>query len=165
MNRKLKVLYEKHPHIKPVYICAQHPCKEQDRNGFLHAATLSQAQPEASARKLAGIKIAVDTLRLAWRYNPLLLATGTAALMLAPGLAIATWVGYRYIFLGVSHFVWGIIAIVLTAVGFIALLLAMLTIYLKHMELRIMRTIQALRDQLLSQQTPHRAVPQPKELD
>jgi dolichol-phosphate mannosyltransferase len=115
--------------------------------------------------KLAGIKIAADTLRLAWRYNPLLLATGTAALMLAPGLAIATWVGYRYIFLGVSHFVWGIIAIVLTAVGFIALLLAMLTIYLKHMELRIMRTIQALRDQLLSQQTPHRAVPQPKELD
>jgi cell division protein FtsL len=59
----------------------------------------------------------------------------------------------------------GIIAIVLTAVGFIALLLAMLTIYLKHMELRIMRTIQALRDQLLSQQTLHRAVPQPKELD
>jgi len=113
--------------------------------------------------KLAGVRIAVDMLRLAWRYNPLLLITGTAALMLVPGLALAAWVGYRYLFLGVSHFVWGIIAIVLTAVGFVALLLAMLAIYLKHMELRITRTIQALRDQLASsQRAANRAGAQPE---
>jgi len=110
--------------------------------------------------KLAGVRIAVDMLRLAWRYNPLFLITGTAALMLVPGLAIAAWVGYRYIFLGVSHFVWGIIAIVLTAVGFVALLLAMLAIYLKHMELRITRAIQALREQPPSKAARRAAQPE-----
>ena len=105
--------------------------------------------------KLAGIRIALDMLRLAWRYNPLLLVTSSAALLLVPGLAIATWVAYYYLFLGITHFVWGIIAIVLTAVGFIALLLAMLTVYLKHMELRITRTIQTLKEQTPSQRTTH----------
>ncbi|NAZ11426.1 MAG: hypothetical protein GU361_01655, partial [Desulfurococcales archaeon] len=86
---------------------------------------------------------------------PLLLITGTAALLLIPGLAIAAWVAYRYLFLGITHFVWGIIAIVLTAVGFIALLLAMLTVYLKHMEHRIIRTIQTLKEQPPSQNPTH----------
>ena len=96
------------------------------------------------AKKLSvkhGFQIARDMFLLALRYNPAFLISLAAALLAVPGLLLAAWVAYKWIFLGVKHYVWGIIAFALIAGGAAAGAVAALTLYLKRMEMRLMRLL------------------------
>jgi glycosyltransferase involved in cell wall biosynthesis len=90
-----------------------------------------------------GLHIAWDMAALALRYNPAFFLSFAAALLALPGLGIAAWVAYKWIFLGVKHYVWGIIAFALVAGGVSAGAVAVLTLYLKRMEIRILRSLEA----------------------
>jgi dolichol-phosphate mannosyltransferase len=94
--------------------------------------------------KRHGFRIMLDAVRLALRYNPVFLLFAAASLVLLPSAALAAWVGYRWLVLGVKHYVWGIIAVVGLGVGVISLLLAVMSLYLKRLELRILERIQQL---------------------
>jgi len=93
---------------------------------------------------LDGLRIGLDMVRLAWRYNPTFVLFSLGSLLLLPGLAIGAWVAYEYLLLGVKHHVWGIIAVVLASTGFNSLLLAIMSIYLKHLEYRMNRRVTEL---------------------
>ena len=58
-----------------------------------------------------GLHIAWDMAALALRYNPAFFLSLAAALLALPGLGIAAWVAYKWVFLGVKHYVWGIISL------------------------------------------------------
>jgi len=88
-----------------------------------------------------GLQIARDMVLLALRYNPAFLISLAAAFLAVPGLLLAAWVAYKWIFLGVKHYVWGIIAFALIAGGAAAGAVAVLTLYLKRMEIRVLRRL------------------------
>lgn len=96
-----------------------------------------------------GFTIAYDMIRLALRYNPLLLFYSLVALLLVPGALIGAWVTYRLLFDGVKHYVWGLIALILVASGFNGLMLASLMLYFKRLEMRLRRFMEG-RDYLRS---------------
>lgn len=96
---------------------------------------------EKKLKAVHGLKIAIDLLRLVWRYNPVLFIFMVASLLVIPGLALGAYVAYYYFFEGVRYHVKGIIAIVLTASGFNAFLLGVLSLYLKRMELRLRKLV------------------------
>lgn len=88
-----------------------------------------------------GILIALDMLRLGLRYNPTFFMFLTASLLAIPGFAIAGWVAYRWVVIGVKHYVWGIIGATLASVGTLSAVMALLALYLKRMEIRILKQI------------------------
>jgi len=94
---------------------------------------------------LDGFKIARDTLRLTWRYNPTFLIFLLGSLLLIPGLVLGGYVAYHYFFTGIKYYVKGLIAIMLTLAGFQSLIAAIITLYVKRIELRILRSIEDLR--------------------
>jgi len=67
------------------------------------------------------------------------------ALLLIPGLILGAYVAYHYFFTGMKYYIKGLIAIMLTTVGFLSMLLAILAIYLKRMEFRFMRMLRLYR--------------------
>lgn len=89
-----------------------------------------------------GFRIMFDAVRLAWRYNPTMVIFALGSLPLAPGVPILLWVFYEYVFRGVEHFVWAIISLQLVSVGFISMLLAVVSLYLKRMEYRLIERIE-----------------------
>jgi dolichol-phosphate mannosyltransferase len=98
--------------------------------------------PEAKKlRVVHGLRIALDMLRLTWRYNPVFTIFALGALLLIPGLALGAWVGYHYLFTGIKYYVKGLIAIVTTLVGLLFLALAIITLYIRRTELRLRRYI------------------------
>lgn len=94
---------------------------------------------------LHGLEIAKDIVRLTWRYNPAYLIFMLGSLLLVPGLLLGFFVAYHYFFTGVKYYVKGIIAIVLTATGFISLLLAIMAVYTKRLEIRTRRKLEEIR--------------------
>ncbi len=99
---------------------------------------------DPSAKKLKvlhGFRIALDMLRLTWRYNPAFAIFALGALLLVPGLALGAWVGYNYFFTGINYYVKGIVAIVTTLVGLVFLALAILAFYIRRTEIRMRRYI------------------------
>jgi dolichol-phosphate mannosyltransferase len=92
-------------------------------------------------RVVHGLRIALDMLRLTWRYNPVFTIFALGALLLIPGLALGAWVGYHYLFTGVKYYVKGLVAIVTTLVGLLFLALAIIALYIKRTELRLRRYI------------------------
>lgn len=97
-----------------------------------------------------GASILWDMIRLAWRYNPTMIIFALGALLLIPGLTLTAYVGYHYLAHGIKHYVKGLIAIALVTTGVISLLLTILAIYLKRMEIRILKQIkQANKKQTL----------------
>ena len=92
-----------------------------------------------------GFSILLEMLRLARRYNPTFLVFAAGSLLLVPGLALGGWVAYRYLEYGVMHHVKGLAAIGLTAAGVQSLLLALLALYLKRSEIRLLSSIRRLR--------------------
>jgi len=92
-------------------------------------------------RVVHGLRIALDMLRLTWRYNPVFTIFAVGALLLIPGLALGAWVGYHYFFTGIKYYVKGLIAIVTTLVGLLFLALAIITLYIRRTELRLRRYI------------------------
>ncbi|MEL9989872.1 MAG: glycosyltransferase family 2 protein [Thermoproteus sp.] len=90
-----------------------------------------------------GLQIALDAFRLSWLYNPLFLLGSLGALLLAPGVLLASWVAYKWIFLGVKHYVWGIISFSLMGAGIVSGSVAVLSLYIKRMERRLIRAIRS----------------------
>ncbi|RLF17103.1 MAG: glycosyl transferase [Thermoprotei archaeon] len=88
-----------------------------------------------------GFLILREMIRLAWRYNPTFFIFAMGSLPLILGLILGTYVAYYYLFVGVVYYMKGLIAIILTLVGFQSLLLAILSLYLKRMEYRLMRIL------------------------
>jgi dolichol-phosphate mannosyltransferase len=96
---------------------------------------------DPSAKKLRvkhGLRIALDMVRLTWRYNPAFLIFAIGSLLLIPGLGLGTWVLYRYYFHGVIHSIRGLAAIVMTGVGLQMLNSAIMTLYVKRIERRVL---------------------------
>ncbi len=91
-----------------------------------------------------GFHIAWEMLRLAWHYNPVFIAFALGSLILIPGLLLDLYVAYKYVALGAKHYVKGIIGVTLTAAGAASLLLAILSLYMKRMELRLVRKLEEL---------------------
>lgn len=89
-------------------------------------------------RALHGVKIALDMLRLSWRYNPAFTIFMLGGLMLVPGLVLGAYVAYHYFFTGVRYYVKGLAAIMLTLTGLMSFSMGILTVYLKRLELRLL---------------------------
>ena len=70
-----------------------------------------------------GASIALKMLSLAYRLNPTLPLTLAGALLLAPGIALAGWVAYRFFYEGVPHYLLGTLAIILILLGGVSLAL------------------------------------------
>jgi len=95
-----------------------------------------------------GFLIVRDIVRLAWRYSPVSFILLLSALLLIPGLALGVYVAYYYFFLDINYYVKGIAAITMTSSGFIALILGILTLYLKRMEIRLKKMIESLESMI-----------------
>jgi dolichol-phosphate mannosyltransferase len=96
---------------------------------------------DPSAKKLRvkhGLRIALDMIRLTWRYNPAFLIFAIGSLLLIPGLGLGAWVLYRYYFHGVIHSIRGLAAIVMTGVGLQMLNSAIMALYVKRVERRVL---------------------------
>jgi|Deesub1362B_J571_1020462.scaffolds.fasta_scaffold00003_141 dolichol-phosphate mannosyltransferase len=91
-----------------------------------------------------GVKIAWSIITLSWTYNPLFILFALGSLALIPGLGLMAYVGWELIFRGVKHYVLGIISLIVTSLGIISFLFAILTLYLKRMETRLNRSYQEL---------------------
>jgi len=90
-----------------------------------------------------GLQILREIIRLTWRYNPTFFIFTIGALLLIPGLSLGAYVAYHYLFTGIKYYVKGLIAIILTLAGSQSLLLAILSLYIKRMEFRIIRAVKA----------------------
>ena len=88
-----------------------------------------------------GFYILIDMMKLAWHYNPTTIIFGLGALLLIPGIVLASYVGYYYLVHGIKYYVKGLVAVALLTTGVISLHLTILAIYLKRMELRILKQI------------------------
>ena len=88
-----------------------------------------------------GYRILKTIIKFALKYNPTFFALALGAFLLIPGLALGAYVMYHYFFTGIKYYVKGLVAIMLTLVGFQSLLLAILSLYLKRMEYRLLRII------------------------
>jgi len=103
-----------------------------------------RADPRAKKlRVFHGAWIAMEILRMAWRYNPVFTVLFAGALLLVPGLALGAYVAYHYFFTGIKYYVKGIVAIVLTLAGFQSFLLSIISLYLKRVELRLLRLLKS----------------------
>ncbi len=97
-------------------------------------------RPRLGKKKLRpwhGLKIALDMLRLSWRYNPTMVMFFAGALLLVPGLVIGGITAYQFYFKHVDHFVNAIMALIVTATGFNSLLLGVQSLFLKRLEIRV----------------------------
>ncbi|MEM4848638.1 MAG: glycosyl transferase, partial [Ignisphaera sp.] len=102
--------------------------------------------PKAKKLKVFhGLKIAIDMIRLTWRYNPAFLVFILGSLVLIPGLVLGAWVGYHYFFVGINYYIKGLVAIMLTLAGFNSLIAAIISLYLKRVEIRINKQLEDIR--------------------
>ncbi len=91
-----------------------------------------------------GFSIFWDIVRLSWRYSPVFLIFILGSLLLIPGLGLGAYVAYYYFFEGITYHVKGLAAIAITLAGFQSLLLALLSLYMKRMEIRITRSLRRI---------------------
>ncbi|MEM3980833.1 MAG: glycosyltransferase [Ignisphaera sp.] len=102
--------------------------------------------PKAKKLKVFhGLKIAIDMIRLTWRYNPAFLVFILGSLVLIPGLVLGAWVGYHYFFVGINYYIKGLVAIMLTLAGFNSLIAAIISLYVKRVEIRINKQLEDIR--------------------
>jgi glycosyltransferase involved in cell wall biosynthesis len=92
-------------------------------------------------KKMHGISIVLSSIRLMLEYNPLFFMFLASSAVLVPGAIIIGYVAFELIFRGINHHVWALAGISLSGVGYISLLLAVLALYLKRLEYRIMKFI------------------------
>lgn len=84
-----------------------------------------------------GARIALDMLKLAWKYNPVFFIAMIGSALLLPGLVLAGYVAYNYAAYGIKYHVKGLLASIAVSMGMVSLLLAVLALYLKRMEWRL----------------------------
>jgi len=92
---------------------------------------------EAKLRALHGFNIALDMLRLSWRYNPASTIFIIGVVILIPGLILGAYAGYHYFFTGIKYYVKGLAAIIMTLTGLMSISLGILSLYLKRLEFRL----------------------------
>lgn len=92
-----------------------------------------------------GISILKTMFDLAWSYNPVSILFFVASLLVIPGTILGGWVFYRYMLYGVVHYVRALIAIIMVTTGLNALMLAILALYLKRQEIRLIRMFKRAR--------------------
>jgi len=97
---------------------------------------------------LHGIKIAIDMIRLTWRYNPVFIIFFMGSLLLVPGIILSGWVLYQYLTTGVKYYVKGILAAIMSVGGFVSLALAILSLYFKRMEYRLRRRLMEIEKRI-----------------
>jgi dolichol-phosphate mannosyltransferase len=95
-----------------------------------------------------GISILFNIILLSWWYNPIFVMFFLGSLLLIPGIGIALWVLYEYLFLGIKHYVWGLIAVAGGTAGLISFMLAILSLYIKRVERRIIANLKDLERRL-----------------
>jgi len=95
-------------------------------------------------KHLHGVVIMLDAVKLAWRYNPVFFIFICGSLILIPSTLILGWVAYKLFFLGIKHYVWAIIGTSGLGVGIVSLLLAVMALYIKRMEYRLLERIEKL---------------------
>jgi dolichol-phosphate mannosyltransferase len=88
-----------------------------------------------------GLKIAISEFRLAINSNPVFFIFGLGTLIIIPAIIILGWTAYQYLFLSITHFVWIIIAMTMGGAGFISFLLAILALFIKRSEFRIIERV------------------------
>jgi dolichol-phosphate mannosyltransferase len=103
---------------------------------------------EKKLKRRDGIKITLTAFRLALRSNPVFVIFGLGTLALIPAIVILAWVGYQYASFGISHFVWGIMAITLGGAGYVSFLLAILAVFIKRTEFRIVERVNQFEREL-----------------
>ncbi|ACB39409.1 glycosyl transferase family 2 [Pyrobaculum neutrophilum V24Sta] len=64
-----------------------------------------------------GLSIALKSLSLAYRLNPTLSLSLLGALLLVPGVALGSWVAYRFFYQGVPHYMLGLLSLILLMLG------------------------------------------------
>ena len=94
-------------------------------------------------RIVDGLRIGYDMIRLAWRYHPVFFVTFLGSLLLIPGLILGGYVAFYYFFFHIKYYVKGLIAILLTIAGFQSFLVAIMALYLKRVELRMIRRVES----------------------
>jgi len=100
---------------------------------------------EKKLRVRHGFSILTSIVRLSLRYNPLFFILLLGALLLIPGLGLGAFVAYHYFFRGVSYFVKGLTAVLLTVAGLQLLVAAAIVLYLKRLEIRLLKTLRQNR--------------------
>ncbi len=95
-----------------------------------------------------GLFIGKDIINLAWRYNPAFFIFSLGGLLLIPGLLLGGYVAYHYFFTGVKYYVKGLVAIMLTSTGLTSIIMAILALFVKRVERRIIRRVAQLEKML-----------------
>jgi len=95
-----------------------------------------------------GILIALDMLRLAYRYNPATLFLAASLLALLVGGAILVHVAIDYLLHGIKHHVRALIGLGIASAGFVGAMLSLFAVFVKRMELRLYRRIRELEENL-----------------
>ncbi len=90
-----------------------------------------------------GLRIGYNMLGLAWRYNPAFFIFFLGSLLLIPGLIMGGWVAYMYFFMGVKHYVKGVLSVLTTLVGVQFFAMAIMALYLRRIELRFIKRMEA----------------------
>lgn len=91
---------------------------------------------------LHGFKIALDVLRLSWRYNPTFLVFMTGALLLVPGITLGVYYIVNLVVYGIKYYFKGLVGVILTVAGLQSLSMALLALYFKRMEFRLRRLME-----------------------
>ena len=100
---------------------------------------------EKKLRVKHGLDIMSQMIHFSIMYNPVFLVFLLGAILLIPGLILGFWVAYEYYAYGYKYYVKGLIAIILSATGFQSLVVALLSLYLKRTEIRLLRSLRRLR--------------------
>jgi dolichol-phosphate hexosyltransferase len=102
---------------------------------------------KAKLKRRHGLSILADAIKLTWRYNPALFIFAIFSALFIPAVYITGWVGYRYFILGQRHYVWAILGAITGGVALISFSLAVVSLYLKRFEYRILERLDRLEGQ------------------
>ena len=96
-------------------------------------------------KKSHGFHILSDIIRLTWRYNPTFFIMALGSTLAIPAFTILAWVAYELSFKGIKHHVWAMLGTVMASTGITSLILAIMALYLKRMEYRIIQRIREIQ--------------------
>ncbi len=88
-----------------------------------------------------GFGILSAVVKLAWKYNPVLLLSAISGLVFIPALGILGWVVYRQLFVGVWHSGWALAGVLLLLFGSQSVTLASMSALIKRMEHKLAQRI------------------------
>ena len=92
-----------------------------------------------------GLDIISQMIRFSMIYNPVFLVFLIGSVLLIPGLILGLWVAYEYFANGYKYYVKGLVSIVLSAAGFQSLVVALMSLYSKRSEIRILKSLRRLK--------------------